>query len=71
MIEMQSRLRRWGRSFGIVIPMEIIKRESLGENDKIDILKNISNDFEESVSLHFPIVSQIRDDLKSNWENSS
>ena len=35
---MQSRLRRWGRSFGIVIPMEIIKRESLGENDKIDIL---------------------------------
>ena len=50
-----------GRNFDKITKL----KTAISKNDKIDILKNISNDFEESVSLHFPIVSQIRDDLKT------
>ena len=38
MIEVKSTLKRWGRSFGVVIPMEKIKEEGLSENDNLDIL---------------------------------
>lgn len=37
-IEFEARLKRWGRSFGIVVPMEEIKNEHLKENEKIDVL---------------------------------
>lgn len=38
MIEIESKLKRWGRSFGIVIPMDEIKKENLAEKDKLKIL---------------------------------
>ncbi len=38
MIEVEARLRRWGRSFGIVIPMEVIMKERLREDEKIKVL---------------------------------
>lgn len=38
MIEVKSKLRRWGRSFGVVIPMDKIKEEQLSENENITIL---------------------------------
>ncbi len=37
MIELKSRLRRWGRSFGIVVPMEKIKEENFSENEIVRI----------------------------------
>ncbi len=37
MIEVKSRLRRWGRSFGIVVPMEEIRREGLSEEDELRV----------------------------------
>ncbi|MAG02176.1 hypothetical protein CMI42_02470 [Candidatus Pacearchaeota archaeon] len=38
MIEVESQLRKWGRSLGIVIPMEKIKKENFSENDKVKVL---------------------------------
>lgn len=38
MIEVESKLKRWGRSFGIVIPMEKIRDANLSENDCLDIV---------------------------------
>ena len=38
MIEMESKLKRWGRSFGIVVPMDKIREENLSERDKLKIL---------------------------------
>jgi len=50
MIEVETRLRRWGRSFGIVIPMEIVKKENLSENENVKILvtKKKRNPFKET-----------------------
>ncbi len=37
MIEVEANLKRWGRSFGIVIPMEKIKEANLLENETLEI----------------------------------
>ena len=37
MIEFESRLRRWGRSFGIVVPMEKLRRGRFGANEDVKV----------------------------------
>ena len=38
MIETEAQLKRWGRSFGIIIPMEKVKEADLSENEIIEII---------------------------------
>ncbi len=38
MIEVETKVRRWGRSFGVVIPKEKIKEEGIKENETINLL---------------------------------
>lgn len=38
MIEIKSKLRRWGNSLGIVVPQNIIEKEKAKEGDEIVIL---------------------------------
>ena len=38
MIEVEAKVRRWGRSLGIVIPKEKIKNEGIRENETIKLL---------------------------------
>jgi antitoxin component of MazEF toxin-antitoxin module len=37
MIEFKSKLKRWGRSFGIVVPMEKLRKANINENTAIEI----------------------------------
>jgi len=38
MIEVEAKVRKWGRSFGVVIPKEKIKEEGIKEDETIKIL---------------------------------
>ncbi len=38
MIEINTRLRKWGNSFGIVIPQKAIEQSSAKEGDEVTIL---------------------------------
>ena len=38
MIEVEAKVRKWGRSFGIVIPKDKIYKEGIKENETIKIL---------------------------------
>lgn len=38
MLEVEAKVRKWGRSFGIVIPKDKIKEEGIKENETIKIL---------------------------------
>ena len=44
MIEIRSRLRRWGNSFGIVIPQRFIEVENAKEGDEIIVLIKKENE---------------------------
>ena len=37
-IAFEARLKKWGRSFGVVVPMEQIKQANLDENEKIEVV---------------------------------
>lgn len=38
MIEIEAKIKRWGRSFGIIIPMEKIKEAKLSEEESINVI---------------------------------
>ena len=38
MMEVEAKVRKWGRSFGVVIPIEKIKAEGIKENETIKLL---------------------------------
>ncbi|MBI2542361.1 AbrB/MazE/SpoVT family DNA-binding domain-containing protein [Candidatus Woesearchaeota archaeon] len=38
MIEVEAKVRKWGRSFGVVIPKEKIKEEGIKENQTVTLL---------------------------------
>ena len=37
MIEFETKLKRWGRSFGVVVPMDKIKQELIRDDETIEI----------------------------------
>lgn len=38
MIEVEAKVRKWGRSFGVVIPKEKIRNEGIRENETIKLM---------------------------------
>jgi len=38
MIEVESKLRKWGRSIGLVIPKKIVEMEKLKEGDSVKLV---------------------------------
>jgi len=38
MIELQTKVRKWGNSLGIVIPLNKVKKEDIGEGTEINVL---------------------------------
>ena len=38
MLEVEAKVRKWGRSFGVVIPKDKIKEEGIKENETIRLL---------------------------------
>ena len=38
MIEVRTKLRRWGNSFGVVVPLGAVAKENVKEGDEIVIL---------------------------------
>lgn len=38
MIEVEAKVRKWGRSFGVVIPKEKVREEKIKENETVRLL---------------------------------
>ena len=38
MVELTAKVRKWGNSFGIVIPQEVLKRKSIKEGEEVDVV---------------------------------
>ena len=38
MLELKSKLRKWGNSFGIVVPVKNLEKEKIQEGDEVDVL---------------------------------
>lgn len=40
MIELKTKIRRWGNSFGVVVPLKEVSQENIKEGDEVIILMN-------------------------------
>ena len=40
MQELKTRVKKWGNSFGVMIPREVIKREHLREGSEVEVTIN-------------------------------
>ena len=38
MVELTAKVRKWGNSFGIVIPQDVLKRKSIREGEEVDVV---------------------------------
>lgn len=44
MIQIKAKLRKWGNSFGIVVPQVVVEKEKTKEGDEIIVLFKKEND---------------------------
>jgi len=54
MIEIKTKLRKWGNSFGIVVPLKKINNEEIKEGDEVTLLMRKSkndNTFKETFGI--------------------
>lgn len=67
MVELKAKLRRWGNSFGIVVPQRIVVEEKVKEGDEITILFKKENVLKEVFGAlrEWKINTQkVKDDLR-------
>lgn len=38
MVVIETKLKRWGNSFGVVVPAEVIEKEKMRENEKLRLI---------------------------------
>lgn len=72
MIEFETTLKRWGRSFGLVVPMEKILNEQLRENEKIEVVitkqKNPLKKHFGTFKFKRPIKEILKEGDKESWD---
>ena len=70
MTVIETRLKRWGNSFGVVVPVEVIEKEKMRENDKLKliVLKDSKKAFRETFGMGKGKIKksgqQIKDELR-------
>jgi len=43
MQELKTNIKKWGNSYGIVVPIDVLKKEKIKEGDKVTIFVKKSN----------------------------
>ena len=71
MIEIEAKLRRWGRSFGIIIPVEAVRDAQLKEDEKLEVRirkrKNILKEVFGSVKTKRTAEELLKESDKEAW----
>ena len=71
MIEVETKVRKWGRSFGVVIPKEKIIGEGIKENETITLLigkrKNVLKETFGTLKLKRPTQEILDESDREDW----
>ena len=70
MIQFETKLKRWGKSFGVVIPMEKIKIANISENELLEIKVNKKQNPLKKHFGSFKFSKPIKEILKESDEES-
>ena len=72
MIEVETKVRKWGRSFGVVIPKDKINEEGIKENETIKLLigkkNNVLKETFGTIKLKRPTQEILDESDREDWD---
>lgn len=69
MISSKSRLKRWGNSFGVLIPKEMVEKEGLKEGEEVQVSITKTSDIKHLFGKYpFMDLQKQKEKMKEGWE---
>jgi antitoxin component of MazEF toxin-antitoxin module len=64
----RTTLRKWGNSYGVVIPKDAALKEGIDENDEVDVTIKKTVDIRSLFGKYkFEDVQRVKDELREGW----
>jgi len=61
-------LRRWGNSYGVVIPKDVALKEGIKEDDEVEVTIKRAVDLKDLFGKYrFEDVQKLKDELRKGW----
>jgi len=61
-------LRKWGNSYGVVIPKDVALKEGIKENDEVEVIIKKAVDIRSLFGKYrFEDVQRVKDELREGW----
>ncbi len=68
-MQAKSKLRRWGNSFGVVLPKEIVEKEGLKEGEEVEISVRKASDIKQLFGKYpFKNLQLQKERMRKGWE---
>ena len=68
---MKAKLRKWGSSYGLIVPMKLVKEKNLQEGEELDFNVNTRNPIREVFGMlkDWKTDTQtLKDEIKKGWD---
>lgn len=68
-MQRRSKLKRWGNSFGVVVPKDIVEKEGLKEGEEVEISVRKASDIKGLFGKYpFKNIQQEKERMRSGWD---
>lgn len=65
----KSKLKRWGNSFGVLLPKTLVEQEGLKEGEEVEVSVRKVDDIRAlRGKYHFKDLQHEKDEMKRGWE---
>ena len=65
----KSRIKRWGNSYGVLLPKAVVEEEGLKEGEEVEVLvRKVKNVRALRGKYHFKDLQQEKEEMKRGWE---
>lgn len=72
-MEVQTKTRKWGRSIGVVLPIDFVRENKIKENELISLeikRKNIREVFGSSKKVDASLKEEVLREIKEGWSDT-
>ena len=68
-MQAKSKLKRWGNSFGVVVPKEVVEKEGLKEGEEVEISVRRASDIRQLFGKYpFKNLQLQKERMRKGWE---
>jgi len=68
-VQAKSKLKRWGNSFGVVVPKDIVEKEGLKEGEVVEISVRKASDIKQLFGKYpFRNLQRQKERMRRGWE---